>query len=382
MLRPESTRRRWAVWAAVFALFTADGLAHTQYRVLERAAMRQAVPPIEPFINEMTGSWAGFVLFVPLVSLVRRLPLGQGNWLRRLPLYVAAAVAWSVAHTTLLVVSRALVWRALGLGNYHYGVMSIRYLMEGANDVGSFWIQVGIVVGVDAWRAARERAVREADLRAELARAQVQSLERRLHPHFLFNALNTISAVMYEDLATADRMIAGLSDLLRRALRAGDAEEVALAEELALLESYLDIMRARFEDRLVVAVDADDEAKAALVPPLLLQPVVENAIRHGADPASQRVEAALSARREGGALRLTVRDHGRGLPEGISAKAGVGLSTTARVLRALYGDAQRLSLENAEGGGLRVIIELPFRPATGRLARGGLRYGAPAEGER
>jgi LytS/YehU family sensor histidine kinase len=121
-------------------------------------------------------------------------------------------------------------------------------------------------------------------------------------------------------------------------------------------------MKARFEDRLDVALEIDDDAKAAMVPPLLLQPLVENAIRHGADPASHRVRAALRARRDGAALRLEVRDHGRGLA-GAKPAEGIGLSTTARRLATLYGDGHRLAFEDADGGGLRVTIELPFRTA-------------------
>ena len=174
---------------------------------------------------------------------------------------------------------------------------------------------------------------------------------------------------MYDDPAAADRMISGLSDLLRRALRTGEAQEVPLVEELALLDGYLDIMRARFEARLDVALDIDDDAKDALVPPLLLQPLLENAIRHGADPASHCVRAALRAKRDGGALRLEVRDHGRGLA-GAKPTEGIGLSTTARRLSTLYGEAHRLVFEDADGGGLRVTIELPFRTAITASARG------------
>jgi signal transduction histidine kinase len=359
----QPSARRWPLGGLIFAFFTADGLLHFQYRYLEAVSMRRTIPPIEPFIDEMTGSWGGMLLFLPLVWLVRRWPLGRETWRRRLPVYLAAMVASSIVHTTILWGWRGAVWTLLGMGAYDYGDMRFRYFMEMANDVVSFWIFVAVLMGFAAWRAARERALREAELRAELARAQVQSLERRLHPHFLFNALNTISSVMYDDPAAADRMIAGLSDLLRRALRAGDAQEVPLAEELGLLESYLEIMRARFEDTLVVDVDVDDEARRALVPPLLLQPLVENAIRHGADPASRRVQAALYARRAGSALHVEVRDRGCGIP-GAQPKEGTGLSTTARRLSALYGEAQRLQLENAAGGGLRVTIELPFRASS------------------
>jgi LytS/YehU family sensor histidine kinase len=241
--------------------------------------------------------------------------------------------------------------------------MRVRYFMEGANDVVTFWVFVAVLMGVAAWRTARERALREAELRGELARAQVQALERRLHPHFLFNALNTISSVMYDDVAGADRMIAGLSELLRQALRSGEAQVVSLAEELQLLERYLAIMRARFSDRLTFAVDVEEQARTAMVPPLLLQPLVENAIRHGANPASHRVNAALCVRREGQSLRVEIRDDGRGLAEGSDAKEGVGLSTTVRRLTALYGDAHTFSLQNMAEGGLRVTIELPFQRA-------------------
>jgi two-component sensor histidine kinase len=350
---------RWKIWAIVFALFTADGLLHAEYRHLERVAMRHDSALIEPLIDELTGSWSTFLLFLPLAWMVRRWALRRETWMRYVPMYLGAMVLFSALHTTMMAVSRAIIWRASGLGTYDYGDMSVRYFMEGANDVVGFWLLVGIVVGVDAWRAARERAVREAELKAELARAQVKALEQRLHPHFLFNALNTVSSVMYEDPAAADRMIAGLSDLLRRALRAGEAQEVPLAEELSLLERYLEIMRARFSDRLAVAVEVDEDARAALVPPLLLQPLVENAIRHGADPASHRVDASLSVKKDGAKLKVAVRDHGRGLDG--TPPEGVGLSTTAQRLDALYGSAQRLELRNAEGGGLLVTIELPFR---------------------
>jgi LytS/YehU family sensor histidine kinase len=346
----------------VVAAWLLYGLLLFGYRHLDHLARHLSVPAIVPFVEEMTGALSALVLFPPLVVFVRRFPLARGIWWKHLPLHVAAAFVVSVAHTWLMAQSRALVFPLLGLGAYDYGDMRVRYWMEMANDVASYAIVVMLVTGYDAILALRAREVAQAELRAELARAELQNLERRLHPHFLFNALNTISSIMYDDPAAADRMITGLSSLLRRALRTGEAQEVPLVEELALLDGYLDIMRARFEERLDVALEIDDDAKDALVPPLLLQPLVENAIHHGADPSSHRVRAALRARRDGGALRLEVRDHGRGLA-GAKPTEGVGLSTTARRLAALYGEAHRLAFEDADGGGLRVTIELPFRTA-------------------
>ncbi|HEY2514255.1 MAG TPA: histidine kinase [Polyangiaceae bacterium] len=355
-----SSRRRVRLFVSAALLLY--GLLLFGYKHLDHVARHVPVPAIVPFVEEMTGVVAALPGLVVVVAVVRRFPLDRTRWWRNLPVHLVNAVLCSVVHTWLMAKSRAILFPLLGLGPYDYGDMSVRYWMEMANDMASYAIEVMLVMGYDSLRLARAREIDQAELRAELARAEIQNLERRLHPHFLFNALNTISSVMYDDPAAADRMISGLSDLLRRALRTGDAQEVPLVEELALLDGYLSIMRARFEERLDVALEIDDDAKGALVPPLLLQPLVENAIRHGADPASHRVRAALRARREGSALRLEVRDHGRGL-SGAEPAQGVGLSTTARRLAALYGDGHRLAFEDADGGGLRVTIELPFRTA-------------------
>ena len=353
-------REYWRVRLFVVAAWLLYGLLLFGYKHLDHLARHVPCPAIVPFLEEMTGVLSALLLFPALVAFVRRFPFARATWWRTLWLYVAFTIPTSLAHTWLMARSRALMFPLLGLGPYDYGDMSVRYWMEMANDLAAYAILVMLIVGYDALRAARAREIAQAELRAALARAQVENLERRLHPHFLFNALNTISSIMYEDPAAADRMIAGLSDLLRRALRTGEAQEVPLVEELALLDGYLDIMRARFEERLHVTLEIDDDTKGAFVPPLLLQPLIENAIRHGADPSSHRVHAALRVRRDGVALRLEVRDHGRGLC-GAKPAEGIGISTTARRLASLYGDDHRFAFEDADGGGLRVTIELPFR---------------------
>ncbi len=357
-MRPDRPRVRLFVVAA-WLLY---GLLLFGYRHLDHVARHVAIPAIVPFLEQMTGVLSALLLFPILVAFVRRFPLRRATWWRHVPLHLTFALTTSVVHTWLMARSRAILFPALGLGTYDYGDMTVRYWMEMANDLAAYAILVMLVEGYDALRTARAREVAQAELRAELARAELQTLERRLHPHFLFNALNTISSVMYDDPRAADRMVSGLSDLLRRALRSGESQEVPLVEELALLDGYLDIMRARFEARLDVALDIDDDAKGALVPPLLLQPLVENAIRHGADPSTHCVRAALRARRDGASLRLEVRDHGRGLA-GAKPAEGIGIATTARRLAGLYGGAHRLAFEDADGGGLRVTIEIPFRTA-------------------
>ncbi len=204
--------------------------------------------------------------------------------------------------------------------------------------------------------------MRTAQLETRLAQAQLQALRLQLQPHFLFNTLNTISSVLYEDPRVADEMIARLSDLLRATLRETGRQEVTLEEELRFLDLYVEIMRARFDDRLVVSLDVDPATRDALVPQLLLQPLVENAIRHGAG-VNATAAVDVRARREGEGLRLQVRDRGPGIAEAQSEVIGrgVGLSNTAERLERLYGAAHAFALHNADGGGLAVDVTIPYR---------------------
>jgi two-component system, LytTR family, sensor kinase len=184
----------------------------------------------------------------------------------------------------------------------------------------------------------------------------------QLNPHFLFNTLHAISALMHKDVEAADCMIARLSDLLRYALESTDAQEVPLKQELAFLERYLEIEQTRFGDRLVVRKQIDPLALEALVPTLILQPLVENAIRHGIEPHARRGEIRLSARRDAGMLHLEVRDNGGGLiTANGSPEEGVGLSNTRARLAELYGDRHRFEFRNADQGGLIVHLVIPCR---------------------
>jgi LytS/YehU family sensor histidine kinase len=183
----------------------------------------------------------------------------------------------------------------------------------------------------------------------------------QLQPHFLFNTLNTIAELVHDDPDKADEMITGLSDLLRRTLEMGDEQQITLAGEAALLETYLDIQRIRFGERLQVRIHIDEEVREALVPVLLLQPVVENAIRHGlsARAAAGRIE--ITARRDGGRLLIDVRDDGDRPPQdGQSSGRGIGLTNTRDRLEALYGEPCSLELVRLSGG-TNVRLEMPLR---------------------
>jgi LytS/YehU family sensor histidine kinase len=215
---------------------------------------------------------------------------------------------------------------------------------------------------LDYQDAFRERSLRAARLEAQLALAQFQALRAQLHPHFLFNALNAISALIHTDATRADRMLARLSELLRLAIDTAATPEVRLIDEIEFVKRYLEIERMRFGDRLHVSVDLSVETYDAMVPNMLLQPLVENAVRHGVAPHPGPGRVEIKAAREGQRLGIVVRDTG----SGISAKtpneerSGVGLRTTRERLEKLYGTAQELALVNVPGG-FETRVMLPFR---------------------
>ena len=217
----------------------------------------------------------------------------------------------------------------------------------------------------------RERELTASRLQGQLAHAQLQALRMQLNPHFLFNALNSISMLVRGNRNDeAVRMLAGLGDLLRGVLEEDRPNEVPLREELDFLGRYLAIEQIR-AGRLQVLVEVPPELMEACVPNLILQPLVENAIRHGIARSSAAGLVEIGAWRENGSLLLSVRDDGPGLAGAESGREGVGLSNTRARLARMYGDRQRLELANAEGGGARVTIRLPYvqAPAEGTAAR-------------
>ncbi len=205
------------------------------------------------------------------------------------------------------------------------------------------------------------QATRESEqLQTRLAQAQLQALRLQLNPHFLFNTLNAITALVHTDPHAAERMIMGLSELLRISLGSVGEQEVPLSRELEVLEHYLDIQQVRFADRLQVQYAVAPETERALVPNLLLQPLVENAIKHGIAPRAASGRIVIVARRNNGALLLEVSDDGTGSSNGTPTGEGVGLRNSRERLRSLYGDDHRFDAAPQPAGGYRVVIELPF----------------------
>jgi two-component system, LytTR family, sensor kinase len=353
----DHTRRSWLL---TFLGFTTFGFLNFEYRYLDNLARGFHHTFAMRLFEEMTGAYVGLLLFPFVLWAIRRARIRRDNWWVTLPFNILAMCVFSVADTTGMSVVRRLLAPLFGLGQYDYGIMLYRYPMEFAQHVLLFWFAVGAVYTFDSYREARDRQVASADLEARLAEAQLQNLQLQLQPHFLFNALNTISSVMYDDVRRADTMLAQLSDLLRRTLQTGHAQEVPLQEELALVKSYIAIMEGRFGDDLQVEFVVDPLVAGALVPQLILQPLVENSMRHARNPQTQKLVLCIAATRENSELLLRVQDNGPGMPVPTSDHVvkGIGLSNTEQRLRSLYGSRQQMLLENADG--LRVTIRLPL----------------------
>lgn len=235
--------------------------------------------------------------------------------------------------------------------------------LRAALDVLVYWSLVGVCQAIMHYRQSQERERRAAELEARLSRAQLQALRMQLNPHFLFNTLNSIAALVYVNPRGADEMLGDLSHLLRRALDSMEEQEIPLAQELQFIGAYLSIEQKRFGERLRVEQNIPRELMNALVPALLLQPLVENAIRHGIEPQRDPGLISIQATRENNHLHLVVRDNGKGLPpadSNASGRRGIGLANTQARLRGLYGQDQSLSVEKAEPQGCRIEIRLPF----------------------
>jgi LytS/YehU family sensor histidine kinase len=225
---------------------------------------------------------------------------------------------------------------------------------------------VSLSHGIEYYRRFKERELRATQLAAQLSKAELEVLKMQLQPHFLFNTLHAISALIRPDPDAADRIITRLGDLLRMSLQSNGTQEVPLRQELEFVEKYADIQRTRFRDRLAIRIEADPAALDALVPSLILQPLVENSIRHGVEEREQPASIAVNAERRGDRLLLSVADNGPGFPDYVLTPVpgrGLGLVNTRARLLALYGDAGRLEVAAAPGGGALVTLDLPFRSA-------------------
>lgn len=349
-------------WLLIFLFSTLIGLANFNRFTTNELAEGKSPPINKIFINEMTGAYSILVLLPVLFWFFRKFPLRRKNLLARLPVYVLVSGIFGMSHTLLMFLSRkAIYWLVLSV-NYDYGHLGYRFVMEYNHQVITFWLIYGVVYVVGAFRENQKQKLRTSQLEEQLTKARLQALQMQLNPHFLFNTLNMISSTMYDNVDAADKMLARLSDLLRLTLNRANVQEHALEKEIELIDLYVEIMKARFDDKLQVKTTIDEVTSQALVPGFILQPLVENSILHSIE-AVQSAEIEIVSRKENGKLFLSVTDNGPGIADtgDQAVRNGIGLTNTVERLEKLYGEKHKFSMHNANGHGLEVVIEIPFR---------------------
>jgi two-component system LytT family sensor kinase len=312
--------------------------------------------------------WAWGLLAFVIIAVDARLPFSAVQLRRR----IAAHVVLSLVFTSLFVYVLVLVRVLLGLD--HWSTFSNPHLFPNALRGMFLWNLLIYWVIAGSWQAYRynqsyvSSELRSARLEQQFSEARLNVLRMQLNPHFLFNALNTISSQVERDPRLARAMIEHLGDLLRLSLESKDKQEVPLAEEMEFLEHYVAIQKIRFGEHLTIEVAVTPEARTALVPSLFLQPLVENAIRHGVSRRASGGTVEISAARVDGRVKIRVADDGVGLPAGwdLQKSEGLGLTATRERIAGLYPNARsRFEIRNREGGGTEVEVDLPYRIADG-----------------
>ncbi len=311
-------------------------------------------------------AWMFLTPFV--VHLAERFFMTRGRVRRNLAVHFLAGSAISIFQLSVFIVAKQWLLGGSGQKPFSFSVDFQRlFVAEFHVNLLIYWIVVGIAHlrlihrrFLERERETARLALSTAQLETKLANARLDALKMQLHPHFLFNTLNSISVLMRDDAQAANRMLVRLSELLRVALKSESSQEVSLREELEFLRGYLEIEQMRFQDRLTVDFAVDKEALDAQVPNLILQPLVENAIRHGIAPLAGAGKIQIAARRENGFVELSVSDNGEGLKDSAKESGGIGLSNTRERLEKLYGENQKFEIASAAGGGLQVKIQIPY----------------------
>lgn len=354
---PQNRALKWALWLGFWTLL---GLSFASQFYISSFKAGLSVTWLQA-VGWALGDWYVFaILSIPVAALARRFPLGSPVWKRNVFLHLFASLIFSLVYILL----RAAVGQVQGsqagqsvgfseafqpllFKTWHFNLLI-------------YWVMVSVSHALDFYGKFQEKELRGAELERRLTEARLQALQIQLNPHFLFNTLHAISALMHKDVEAADRMLARLSDLLRHALESTDEQEVSLDQELNFLRRYLEIEQTRFGERLRVDFEIAPDALSAQVPNLILQPLVENAIRHGVEPHARAGLITICGRIENGNLRLEVLDNGNGPGPG-KFEEGVGLSNTKARLQQLYGPGHSFSLGQKDGRGCRVEITIPFR---------------------
>lgn len=353
----------------IFAFWTFIATLSAVNRALDpRGFGFQLSSPAGPIALEYVESWIWAVITPGVFLLTQRFPVERSRWLARVGALLLIGIVIAIAVDLIMDIARIEI--LAGVPSRRPRVFSPKDAILRLRFVNQLLVYLAILAAgyarnfylrdLTRQREAVVLEARAAELQAQLAAARLDALRMQLNPHFLFNTLHAVSALVERDPSGVRKMIARLSELLRHTIEARGADEVPLRDELEFLQRYIEIMEIRFQGRLTVTVNADDRALEGLVPNLILQPIVENALEHGASRASGQGEVTIDAKVDGDDLVVTVQDNGPGLS---SNAEGVGLSNTKARLDQLYGDPASLSLTSPSGGGVLATLRVPYHTA-------------------
>lgn len=357
---PPSPSHRLRGALLLFLLWTGIGLSFASQFYLSSSLSGRPIPWSQAISYALADWYVWAALSLVILRLCQRFPLERLQWSNHLLVHLIASVSLALAYTFLrALVAQAQNWVAGDPVPFSEAMQPLLFKTYHFNFI-IYWVIASVAHAANYYRKFHQRERATLDLERRLTEARLQALRMQLNPHFLFNAMHSVSALMHKDVEAADSMLARLSELLRLTLNTDGAQTIPLSEELAILQRYLDIERIRFGDRLTIELDIAPAAQSCRVPALILQPVVENSLRHGIAPYARPGTVRVAAKRENDQLILTVEDNGGGLTRPM--KEGIGLSNSRARLAELYGEQQSLTIEARPEGGLRVVLSLPAEP--------------------
>ena len=352
--------KKLKIWLLLFGFYTLIGLLNTTAVTTNALAESNNINPHTLFY-EMSGIYSAFLVLPFMLFCIRKFPITKVNCFYIVPLHILFAILSGMIHTLIMWGSRDIIFKIMDWGTYNYGIISYRFIMETSKLFVTYWIVYAGVLIFDYLKEIQERKVLTSKLERELISARLETLQMQLNPHFLFNTLNMISSTMYENISKADTMISNLSDLLRQTLNPDKINNQTLGDELKKTKTYVDIMEARFQDNLEVVylLPEDEEVLKLNIPQFLLQPVIENSIKHSQEQLTKVVKIKISVKIRNNFLQFCVEDNGPGITSEINLNNGVGLSNTKERLEKLYNKKHKFLFENLPDGGLKTIIEIP-----------------------
>lgn len=351
-------------WLLVFGVWTLFGLFFASQFALQNQISENPISFWRILSWQLASGYVWFIASPLILWLSKRYPFEAGRWKTSVPLHIIASIIVSLV----ILVINAYVLPKLGyLARFNlssiWETFKILFFVNFHFSIAIYWGVVAIHQAILYYRKYRERELQTSQLEARLAQSRLQVLKMQLHPHFLFNTLNAISELVHRDPDTADRMLTDLSDLLRMSFENLEVQEIPLKQELEFLRKYLEIEQTRFHDRLEVKMDIGPDTLDASVPNMILQPLVENAIKHGISPRAEGGHINIGALRNNGHLHLSVTDDGVGVSGGDLelVSEGVGLSNTRRRLKHLYGDGHKFELRPDGEHGVSVRLDIPYK---------------------